>query len=213
MKGNTGFRENYGDWFRMMESKTEKSKSGKLVIPGDKLATIEEFVPGMGSASLGDSVVSTVVGDVEPDMSNRVINVKAVKSADDHLPKAGDLVIGHVDSSQPSMAQVTIIAVQDEPSDKQLSGMLSMREDRRRRTSSPIKAGDIIRAKVISTKNSIYHLSLDDPKTGVISTVCSNCGGSVIALSRDRVKCKECGFVDERILSEDFVKYSRGQMS
>ncbi len=84
-----------------------------------------------------------------------------------------------------------------------------MREDRRRRTSSPIKAGDLIRAKVSSTKNSIYHLSLDDPGAGVIETVCSNCGGNVMALSRDRVKCKECGFVDERILSEDFIKSSR----
>jgi exosome complex component CSL4 len=194
-----------------MENKNIKSKSGRLAIPGDRLATIEEFVPGNGSASVGDAVISTVVGDVEPDMTNRVINVKAVKNAEDSLPKVGDMVIGHVDSAQPSMAQVTIIAVHDQSSDKELSGMLSMREDRRRRTSSPIKAGDIIRAKVFSTKNSIYHLSLDDPRAGVIKTVCSNCGGSVIALGRDRVKCKECGFVDERILSEDFVKSSRGQ--
>jgi exosome complex component CSL4 len=196
-----------------MESKNEKSKQERLAIPGDRLATIEEFVPGAGSATEGDAIVSTVVGNVRPDMSNRVINVKAAKSAEENLPKPGDLVIGHVDSAQPSMAQITIIAVGDTLSDKQLSGMLSMREDRRRRTSSPLKAGDIIRAKVISTKNSIYHLSLDDPNAGVLQTVCSNCGGSVMALGRDRVKCKECGFVDERILSDEFVKYSRGQPS
>jgi exosome complex component CSL4 len=196
-----------------IENKTELSKQSRLAIPGDRLATIEEFVPGNGSASLGDAIVSTVVGNVQPDMASRVINVKAVKSADDNLPKVGDLIIGHVDSSQPSMAQITIIAVNDQPSDKQLTGMLSMREDRRRRTSSPIKAGDLIRAKVASTKNSIYHLSLDDPRAGVIETVCSNCGGNVMALGRDRVKCKECGFVDDRILSEEFIKSSRGQLT
>jgi len=193
-----------------MEKNSQKEKS-RQAIPGDRLATIEEFVPGVGSASVGDSVISTVVGDVQPDMVNRVINVKPVNSADDSLPKVGDYVIGHVDSAQPSMAQVTIIAVNDEVSDKELSGMLSMRDDRRRRTTSPIKAGDTIRARVISTKNSIYHLALDDPKTGVIKTVCSNCGGSVIALGKDRVKCRECGMVDERLLSDDFVKYSRSQ--
>jgi exosome complex component CSL4 len=193
-----------------MENKISKAR-GRPAVPGDKLATIEEFAPGTGSASLGDSVVSTVVGDIEPDMVNRVINVRAVKSVVDTLPKVGDLIIGHVDSSAPSMAQVTILAIGDKPNDKELSGMLSMREDRRRRTSSPIKAGDIIRAKVMSTKNSIYHLTLDDERAGVIKTVCSNCGGSVIAIGRDRVKCRECGFVDERILSEEFVKYSRGQ--
>jgi exosome complex RNA-binding protein Csl4 len=194
----------------MMEIKNEKRRPGRIAIPGDKLATIEEFVPGTGSVSLGDSVVSTVVGDVEPDMANRVINVKPVKSVEENLPKVGDLIVGHVDSSQPSMAQITILAVNEQLNDKQLSGMLSMREDRRRRTSSPIKAGDIVRAKVISTKNSIYHLSLDDQKAGVIKTACTNCGGNVIAIGRDRVKCKECGFVDERILSEEFVKSSRG---
>jgi len=192
-----------------MEAKTEKSKRGRLAIPGDKLATIEEFVPGRGSATSGDEIVSTVVGDVEPDMTNRVINVKAMKNVDNELPKTGDLVIGHVDSAQPSMAQITIIAVNDRESEKELSGMLSMREDRRRRTSSPLKAGDIIRARVASTKNAIIHLSLDDQKAGVLETVCSNCGGSVMALGRDRVKCKECGFVDDRILSEDFIKSSR----
>jgi len=192
-----------------MEKNSNREKSRKAV-PGDRLATIEEFVPGVGSASVDDSVISTVVGDVRPDMVNRVINVKPSRSAYDSLPKVGDYVIGHVDSAQPSMVQVTIIAVNEEISDKELSGMLSMRDERRRRTTSPIKAGDTIRAKVTSTKNSIYHLALDDSKTGVMKTVCSNCGGNVIAMGRDRVKCRECGFVDERLLSDDFVKYSRG---
>jgi exosome complex component CSL4 len=192
--------------------KTQTKKSKPAVVPGDKLATIEEFVPGDGTASLGESIVSVVVGDAEPDMANRVMNVKAVHSADSQLPKVGDFVIGHVDSAQPSMAQVTIIAIGDMISDKELSGMLSMRDERRRRT-SPIRSGDTIRARVISTKNSIYHLALDDPKTGIVRTVCSNCGGEVIALGSDRVKCKECGFVDERILAEDFIKYSRNQVN
>ena len=108
------------------------------------------------------------------------------------------------------MAQITIIAIDDKVSDKELSGMLSLRDDRRRR-SSPIRAGDTIRAKIISTKNSIYHLALDDTRTGIVKTVCSNCGGDVIALGTDRVKCKECGFVDERMLADDFIKYSRNQ--
>jgi exosome complex component CSL4 len=193
-----------------MERSNQRDKSLKA-IPGDRLATIEEFVPGVGSASLDDSVISTVVGDVQPDMVNRVINVKPAKSADDSLPKVGDYIIGHVDSAQPSMVQATIIAVNDEVSDKELSGMLSMRDERRRRTTSPIKAGDTIRAKVISTKNSIYHLAFDDSKTGVIKTVCSNCGSGVIAMGSDRVKCRECGLMDERLLSDDFIKNSRSQ--
>jgi exosome complex component CSL4 len=188
------------------------AKKGNTVLPGDKLATIEEFIPGTGSAAVDESVVSTVVGDIEPDMANRVMNVKPVKSAEKSLPKPGDYIIGFVDSAQPSMAQITILAINDVVSDKQLSAMLSLREDRRRR-SSPLKSGDIVRARVISTMNSIYHLALEGPNTGVVKTQCSNCGGDVVAMVRDRVKCRECGFVDERLLADDFVKASRSQAS
>ena len=55
--------------------KTQTKKSKPAVVPGDKLATIEEFVPGNGTASVGEAIVSVVVGDAEPDMSNRVMNV------------------------------------------------------------------------------------------------------------------------------------------
>lgn len=179
-----------------------------MVFPGDKLATIEEFVSGSGSAIVGDSIVSTVVGNEEPDMSNRVMNVSSVKENDNILPTSGDTIIGFVESAQISAAQITIKAINESTSHKELGGLLSLRDDRRRK-SNPIRAGDTLRATITSTKNSIYHLSLDCPNCGVLQTVCGNCGGTVVALGKDRVKCRECGFVDERLLSEDFIKYSR----
>lgn len=178
------------------------------MLPGDKLASIEEFVPGTGTASVGDSVVSTLAGGKQPDMANRVMNVKPLKDAAQAIPQVGDYVTGFVDSSSPNVAQVTIKAINEVPSNKEFSAMLSLRDERRRK-SSPIKAADTIRAKVISTKNAIFHLAIDDPKCGVINTVCSNCGGRIVPLGRDRVKCPECGLVDDRILAEDLLKPSR----
>ncbi len=190
----------------------EKKKTATIVLPGDKLASIEEFVPGTGTVTLGDSIVSTVSGGREPDMSNRVMNVKPAKTADDKLPKVGDYITGFVDSASPSVAQVTIKAINDVPNNKEFTGMLSLRDERRRR-SSPIKAADTIRAKISSTKNAIFHLVIDDPRCGVINTVCSNCGGRIVPLGRDRVKCPECGLVDDRLLAEDLLKPTRSQAS
>ena len=183
----------------------------RKVLPGDKLATIEEFAAGNGTVANGDSIVSTVVGESNPDMRSRTMNVKTDKNVGIGVPATGDYIIGKVQSAQPSMAQIEIESVNDIPSNKQFTGMLSMRDERRRRTTSPIKAGDVVRAKVISTKNAIIQLGIDSPKSGVLYTVCSNCGKEVFAISRDRVKCRECGWVDERLLSEDFVRSSRGQ--
>jgi exosome complex component CSL4 len=182
----------------------------KIAVPGDKLGTIEEFIPGVGSAAVGDNLTATIVGQVAPDMSARVMNVEPGKVGIEALPKEGDLIIGSVQSAQSSVAQVAIKAVNDRPTDKDFTGMLSLRDDRRRR-SSPVKPGDTIRAMVFSTKNSIFHLTLDAPNCGVLFTVCSVCGGSVVAMGRDRVKCRECGTVDERMLADDFVKLSRSQ--
>lgn len=180
------------------------SKPKQKVLPGDKLATIEEFSPGIGTATVGESLVSTLPGLREADMSNRIMNVKPVRAAAASIPKVGDYIIGLVDSSSPSMVQITIKAVNEVESSKEFAGMLSFRDERRRIT--PIKAADIIRAKVISTKNSIFHLALTDSKCGVISTVCSSCGGTIVPLGRDRVKCPECGLVDDRLLADDFFK-------
>ena len=189
-----------------------EKKQSKVALPGDKLATIEEFVSGEGSASFGEFVSATIAGRVEPDMSNRVMNVKLGRSGLERLPQSGDYIIGIVQSAQPAAAQVNIIAVNDAPSHKDFTGMLSLRDDRRRR-SNPLKPGDTIRAMIFSTKNSIFHLTLDAPNCGVLYTVCNMCGGSVVALGRDRVKCRECGWVDERLLAEDFIKYSRSQVN
>lgn len=197
-----------------MESHDKRiNTKSKPTLPGDRLATIEEFAPGQGTVISGESVVSTVVGEAVPDMRNRVINVQLSKKTVGSIPKTGDFVIGTVQSAQPSMVQVKIEAVNDIPSSKEFTGMLSLRDERRRRNTSPIKAGDVIRARVSSTKNSIFHLSVDTPNSGVLYTVCSVCGSDVVAISRDRIKCRECGWVDERILAEDFVRYSRNQAS
>lgn len=187
-----------------------KSKH-RFVLPGDSLATIEEFEPSNGAVISGDNVVSSVVGVVAPDLTNRVMIVKPSKKGIAKLPETGDYIIGKVQSAASSLAQVSIDAINDVPSSKDLSGMLSMREERHRRSAPPIRAGDIVRAKIISTINSIYHLSLDDPNCGVLYTVCSFCGGRVIALGRGGIKCTECGATDDRLLSEDFVEYSRGR--
>lgn len=174
------------------------------VLPGDKLAAIEEFSPGSGTIVIGESLISTLVGTLEADMSNRIMKVRPANLQDASMPRVGDYITGLVESSSPSVVQITIKAVNEAESSKEFSGMLSMRDERRR--STPIKAADLVRARVVSTKNSILHLGLIDSRCGVISTVCSSCGGTIVPLGRDRVKCPECGLVDDRLLADDFFK-------
>jgi exosome complex RNA-binding protein Csl4 len=188
-------------------AKTTASKKD-IVIPGDKISAIEEFEPGLGAMVVSDSVVATTIGTPVREMPDRKIVVKPLKTTLAKLPEVGDYILGNVQSAASSVAQVRIDAINDVPSTKELSGMLSLRDDRRRR-SPPLKPGDTIRARVVSTMNSIYHLGLDGKECGVLHTTCSVCGGRVIQISRDRIKCTDCGSVDERQLAEDFAAISK----
>src|SRR5579875_3356588 len=77
-------------------------------LPGDKIATIEEFEAGPGSLAIGEAIIASRVGDVDPDMSNRIISVRLAKAALGKLPSVGDLVTGTVQSVATSVAQVKI---------------------------------------------------------------------------------------------------------
>ena len=192
-----------------VSSSTRNPKEGKAVLPGDLLGAEEEFEAGYGAASIEGNIVASRIGKVSPDMANRIMLVEPAKREIAKLPETGDYIAGTVQSAASSVAQVKIESINDIQSSKELSGMLSMRDERHRRSTPPVKAGDVIRAKVSSTTNSIYHLTLDGDNCGVLFTVCSFCGGRVVALGRGAVKCTECGSVDDRLLSDDFIAYSR----
>jgi exosome complex component CSL4 len=181
---------------------------GTFAIPGDRLATIEEFEAGSGAVTSGEEILASTAGFVSKDMSNRIISVMPPKRMN-RLPHVGDFIVGKVESASPSVAQVNIQAIDEVESNKEFSAMLSLREDRRRRFSPGIKPGDFIRAMIVSTTNSIFQLGIECENCGVVYTVCSVCGGNVIALGKDRIKCRECGTVDERLLSSDFLAQSR----
>jgi exosome complex component CSL4 len=80
--------------------------------------------------------------------------------------------------------------------------------ERPRRPATVCKTADIVRAKVISTLNSIIHLSFEDEKCGVLTAYCSNCGGAMVRV-HDKAKCVECGNIEERKLASDFGRKAK----
>jgi len=190
------------------EEKLQKSKGkGKAVMPGDELAVIEAFEAGSNTFVDNGEVRALRVGYAEPDKKQRVISVKPSRGSIG-VPKPGDVIIGTVETAQPSIANILIEEINDKYSEASFSGMLQSSGDPRARDRRRVtcKPGDVVRAHVYSVKNSIYHLSVDRPEDGVLYTICSQCGGSVIRV-RDSVKCNECGYLEERKLASDFDQY------
>ena len=184
--------------------KEAKRKNG--VLPGDKLAVSEEFLPGKHAYDSSGSIRALTIGEVVRVMMNMVISVKP--AVEPELIKGDDWVTAQVEATQANSANVHIFFLNGRPTHMDFSGMLSLwglsGGGRGARRTTPVKLGDIVRCRVFSLLNGIIHLTIDEPDMGVVSALCGNCGRLLLRGSATKAKCDECGNVEERKLARDF---------
>ncbi|MEM2883564.1 MAG: exosome complex RNA-binding protein Csl4 [Nitrososphaerales archaeon] len=174
-----------------------------LIIPGDKLAVIEEFEAGEGTYVDDGVIRANTLGVVHKNFAERRIEVKRKKTV--KIPKAGDIIIGQVESAQAFDISIRIHFLNNEPSQKGFVGMLLLREDENKvgKNKIPCKVGDLVRAKVSANVDMIIILSLLCSNCGVIYAVCSVCGGKLVKMDT-RLKCVECGNIEHRLVAPDY---------
>jgi exosome complex component CSL4 len=176
------------------------------VLPGDKVAVSEEFLPGRNTYDDSGLIRALRAGAVLRDTKNMEISVKP--AVEPETIKVDDWVTGQVEGAQANSANVHIYFLNGKPTYKDFSGMLSLRGlsggGRGARRTTPVKMGDIVRCRVYSLLNGIIHLTIDEPDMGVVSAFCGNCGKPLLRGSATRAKCDECGNVEERKLARDF---------
>ena len=190
-----------------MGSKSAEQKTGQLVLPGDRLGVIEEFVPDNGTFVKDGVIYSMVVGRALHDLATRHVSVYPLVH-EVMIPKVGNIVVGQVSNVQSENASVRIFQI----GEKQLSGVfvgvLHISDVHLRYVESMFeicKAGDIIRARVISEKNQVYHLSTKDKDLGVVYAFCSNCG-TALESKRQGMHCSKCGRIETRKTAFDYGK-------
>lgn len=184
--------------------KETKPKAGQ-VLPGDKLAVSEEFLPGSHTYESSGLIRALVVGGVRKDPKSMEISVEPAAEA--RSVRVDDWVTGQVEVAQANSAVVKIYYVNGDRMDKDFSGSISLRGmggGRGVRRMTPVKLGDIVRCRVYSLVNGIIHLSVDEPDMGVVHALCGNCGRPLLKGGPNRAKCDECGNVEERKLAADF---------
>ena len=189
-----------------MSGKKERSET----LPGDKIAVSEEFLRGAHTYEERGQIRSLVAGKVQKNMKEMEISVAAAREPD--VIKVGDWISGQVEAAQSNSANVKLYFLNGELTHKDFSGMLNLRGlmgggGRGMRRSTPVKSGDVVRARVFSLLNGIIHLTIDEPDMGVIAALCSNCGRPLLLGNSTRAKCDECGNVEERKLAADFGSY------
>ena len=83
------------------------------VLPGDRIATIEEYETGKNTYDDGTVIRTQMIGDAIVDKKERLVNVKNLSS--NSFPKTGDIVIGLVEVVMGSMIITSISYVNYQP--------------------------------------------------------------------------------------------------
>ena len=172
----------------------------KQKIPGEKIAQIEEYLPGDNTFEDKDVIRSTAIGDLNLDSTERLASINRQKQIT--VPQVGDIIIGVVEANLPSMIAIMIKYVNGKKMNSNLECVCVTRHIRKKNIAL---AQDVVKAEIISHINGTIHASIDSQELGVLFTKCRKCYGTVVKM-RDAVKCKDCGWIDDRKLSTEFGK-------
>jgi exosome complex component CSL4 len=190
-----------------MGSKSPQQKSGHLVLPGERLGVIEEYIPNSGTYVHEGVIYSKIVGRALIDLLNKRASVYPLVTGVT-IPKVSSSVVGQVGNAQSDNVLVRIFKIGPKRLSGVFSGILHISDVQDRYVDSMnevCKPGDIIRAKVISEKNQIYHLTTAEKDLGVLYGFCSRCG-NLLEQQRYDMNCPRCGNVEKRKTASDYGK-------
>ena len=190
-----------------MSLKPPEQKSGHLVLPGERLGVIEEFIPDAGTYVKDGVIYSKIVGRALLDLLNKRVSVYPLTNGV-VVPKVATTVVGQIGNAQSDNVLVRIFKIGHKKLSGNFGGILHISDVSDRYVNSMndvCKTGDIVKAKVISEKNRIYHLSTNDNGLGILYAFCSRCG-SLLEPQRYDLHCPKCGNIEKRKIAPDYGK-------
>ena len=137
-----------------MSLKSPEQKSGHLVVPGERLGVIEEFIPDSGTYVKDGVIYSKIVGRALLDLLNKRVSVYPLVNGE-VVPKVSTYVVGQIGNAQSDNVLVKIFKIGNKRLSGEFGGILHISDVSDRYVDSMndvCKPGDIVRAKVISDK-------------------------------------------------------------
>ena len=189
-----------------MSKKSETKTNHTRVVPGDKIAVIEEFLPDENCFEDDGSIIAKVVGEVIKDSKSHKITVRPSK---EHFSlNKGDIGFGRVEFVKKQVASVDIVKINDKNIAKPINSILHVSEASRRFVRNMYEVtrpGDWIKFRITRTEKPIY-ISFIGEGLGVVIALCNHCGHELVSIRRDTLECPNCKFVQGRITSKMYGK-------
>ncbi|MFX1251723.1 MAG: exosome complex RNA-binding protein Csl4 [Promethearchaeota archaeon] len=177
----------------------------KYVVPGDKLAVIEEFIPDSGTWDESGVIYSNITGSVTINNKKHRISVTPLVRKIKKLKK-GDLVLAHVVETRRQTATLNIYVINKKELPNPVSGGLHISSCSDKYVKSMFEVarpGDWLKG-VISRVDPLQLDIRGNPTFGVILASCVVCGGFLKVVRRNLLRCDECGKLQPRVTSRQY---------
>ncbi len=183
-------------------------KDTEIVMPGDKLATEEEFLPERGVFNENGYLFSLLVGDLF--LGRGKIGVNPLLR-DIRTFKAGDVVLCVITDLLPSIAFASISSIRIDSKD-----YISLKEgkiinpsehnrysDSKKLNFSDYNVGDVLLAKIKYNDEDSYMLDIaSSPELGILFSICENCGAPMVYDAKlHMLACSKCKHVNNKDMS------------
>ena len=166
-----------------------------IVVPGEKICVVEEFLPGRGtSADPNGYVKSRILGKVEYDIKQREVHVKHIKQVD-HLERK-DRVFAQIKDVQEKIAVAEAFAkLPDTFLKYRRTGVILARKNDN--MENLVGIGDIAILEVSSIYRGLITFDIYPPGCGVVSATCNQCGRPM-EKKDNMLVCSRCGNRERR---------------
>ncbi|UCG71151.1 MAG: exosome complex RNA-binding protein Csl4 [Thermoplasmata archaeon] len=177
-------------------------------MPGEEIATSEEFLAGEGTYEMKGKIFSSFLGKLNLDAKEMVASVEPINPLVEL--KVGDIVLAHVQDLRSSMVILDVARVEGKLRNVTGETLASIHvskisEGYTSDVRNEFRIGDIIRAKVVQTKPSVQ-LSTEKSNLGVLLALCTKCRMPLIKKEKN-LFCENCRRTEIRKTAPDYGEY------
>lgn len=187
----------------------ESAKNKEIVLTGQYLGVVEEFLPDKQSTYVKDGqIIASKTGIINIDTNKRLIEVRNHQEENRKTVKIGDRVIGTALFLRQYSVGLNFHTINEKIHfNSSYFGNIHVSQISKKyieRISDAFQTTDIIRAKVIEQNYNEYKLSTSGRNFGVIHADCLICGTHLKKIGQDRLRCPRCGNLENRKLADDY---------
>ena len=187
----------------------ESAKNNEIVLTGQYLGVVEEYLPDKQSTYVREGqIYATKTGIVNINKDRRAIEIKSYQEEDRRTVKINDIVIGTLLFLRLYSVGISFATINNKIHfNSSYFGNIHVSHISHKfieKISDAFQITDIVRAKVIRQEQNEYRLSTVGKNFGVIHADCSICGTTLEKIGVDRLRCPRCGNVENRKLASDY---------